>query len=134
MYLIMSFAFYSCITNYKLEQELNMVNFCSDGWIYKELDSKIELKVLLFNKGATYDIYYSPNLIIGVTPDSNMVAIIDKEFDGVLKKDEIVSISPGRWPEEHRIIRPIAFAYKKHEINLLYCKVQTAYFGHINKK
>jgi hypothetical protein len=111
--------------------EFKKVKSCRKNWTYESLTQKTDLKVLLFNKQSHWCLSYFPNFIIGVTGNSDTIGIIDNTFNGIIKRNENISIIPVK---DLIMERPIFSVSKKPIENNLNCSVKTIYSGHIDKK
>ncbi|MEO8146224.1 MAG: hypothetical protein ABI723_01240 [Bacteroidia bacterium] len=95
----------------------------------------MDLKVLLYLEKFHYDVSSFPNFIIGVTMNSDTVGIIDKDFDGIINKNEKITVSPQVWTDtDKEILKPVFWVNKKSKINDLQCSVKRVYYGRIHKK
>ncbi len=138
--LVLTFCLTSCIMHSMRSKkywniEKKKMETCRKEWKYVDLTKKTELKVLLFRKKYNYDRLSFPNFIIGITTDSDTIGIIDKDFDGTIKKNEKITVLPTIWTEtEKELIKPVFAVYKNTKDNDLHCSVKIVYYGLIEKK
>lgn len=115
-------------------QEYNKVKNCRDKWIYKDLKEKNEIKVLLFDEKRQRHLYSFPNFVIGITNANDTIAILDKEFDGLIKINSKITIEPLQWSSEDKEgYLPAFIVYKTIKENDLLCRIKHVYYGKIGK-
>lgn len=110
------------------------VEACKSRWVYNDLLEEQTITVLLFSAKFNQGVQSFPNVLIGVTFKNDTIAILDKDFDGILKKGSAVKVLPSIWSNaEKEIKKPALTVYQTSEENDLYCKVKYAYYSKIEK-
>jgi hypothetical protein len=109
---------------------LERATMCYDKFTFKDLDSNMEIKVLAFYPHLRADLTYWPDFVIGITESNDTIGIIDKNFDGKIKKMDKALVLPATWDnyEVEHLHPPVLINKKKHEREL-YCKVKLVYRG-----
>jgi len=117
------------------DTEKQKMEICRKSWKFMDLTEKIELKVLLFNKKRQFDLSVFPNFVIGVTANSDTIGIIDKDFSGIINRNEKTTVSPAMWTEEEmQLYVPSFSVYPNSNDNDLHCSVKKIFRGQINKE
>jgi hypothetical protein len=114
-------------------EEIKMQD-CRKNWNYQELPAVTDVQILLFRNRLIFDRVY-PAFIIGITPQKDTVAFIDKDIDTIFEVGEHIHVSPASWsPLEKVELDPIFSVYPKSKTNDLHCAVKTVYFGSFSRK
>ena len=107
---------------------------CRNEWKYVDLAEKQELKVLLFRDRFLFDIQVFPAFAIGVNNHSDTIAVIDKDFEGIVEIGEKINIAPARWTANDKdYITPVYSVYPKAKTNDLHCAVKEVFYVKIEK-
>lgn len=108
---------------------------CRGQWKFSDLSETQDLKVLLFRDRFYFDVNLFPAFIIGVTSNSDTVGVVDKDFEGILKIGQQITISPAGWtPSEKETIRPVYSVYPKSKTNDLHCAAKEIFYAKIGIK
>lgn len=108
---------------------------CRGEWRFHDLAEEQELKVLLFRDRFLFDIQVFPAFAIGINHHADTIAVIDKDFEGVVKIGEKINISPSAWTaREKENIYPVYSVYPKARTNDLHCAVKGVFYVKIQKK
>jgi len=119
-----------CKTSNYYKNEYEKVSEVYNSWKYKELASGQKLKVLLFNKKVKIDLMTYSNFLIGINPDGDTIAIIDKEYQGDLYYKNDLIIDTCKWtPYEKEMINPLLTVSSKKEYNDFYLSIDTVFYG-----
>lgn len=114
------------------ETEKIKVSNCYNSWIYEDLQTEQRIKVLLYNPKYSHDLFTYPNFLIGENTNGDTVALLDKDFKGIILPGDIVAIKPRKWSDgEKTINKPLLTIREKSSENKLYCIISTVYFGEI---
>lgn len=101
---------------------------CRNKWSYKDLSKEITVRVLLFTEKEITQGYISSNFIIGVSSNLDTIGFMDKDFEGSLKKNDLINLLPFQWREIDKEKYIVGFRIHKNFIdNNLYCNVKTIY-------
>jgi hypothetical protein len=115
-----------------LNKEKLKVESCMNKWIYKDLLEEQTVSVLVYSAKFNHGVQSFPNLLIGVNLKHDTIAILDKDSEVMLKQGNVVKVQPELWSiEEKEIKKPALVVHQNTDINNLYCKVQTVYYGRI---
>ena len=108
---------------------------CMDNWKYKELDSTIEVKILLFIPAHHTHILFRPNFAFCVNHDKDtFAAIIDYHYDlsnRIKDGDKITLISPQWNNYKTEQLYPPEVIFNIPKENSYYCAVKTVYYASI---
>lgn len=132
---IMSFFLLGCSSS-KLywDTEKDKVEKCREKWVYKDLEFKESLKVLLYDQKSNYGVNSSPNFIIGITELKDTIAIVDKDFSGDIKVNKLIKVSPLKWSDDEKNLKkPLLKVYSSSKENDLYCNVINIYYCQIDE-
>lgn len=117
-----------------IRREGDKISNCMNNWVYSDLEKSQKIRVEIIDKQSSFDLFYFPNLIIGVTEKDDTIAVIDKDYEGKVLEGETITIQPAKWSEEDKeLITPCTTVNKSTKKNDLYCAVTNAYYGSISK-
>ena len=72
------------------------------------------------------------NIIIGQNSKGEIIGIVDKEFDGIVENEEVITVIPDNWSQgEKENLHPVFFVSLDSKNNDLQCKVRNVYYGRI---
>lgn len=122
----------SSISKSYWHNETSKVEECWSKLIYKDLEEKQNIKVLLFNAKMNYDISSYPIFIIGVTETNDTIGFIDKIYNKKINLGDTLKLLPSNWSEEEKnTYKPLFTVRNKSDENDLYCKITKVYYGKI---
>jgi hypothetical protein len=115
--------------------EKSKMEACQNTWAYVDLKQETNVKVLLFSKNFRVCASSFPNFIIGVTPNSDTIGIVDAGFEGMIEKNQRVTISPVKnWDGIFKpLMKPCFRLYPNSKDNQLHCIVKTVYYAEVKK-
>ncbi len=135
--LFMVLTLLSC-TSTKQIANYQTIKDCRSKWIFKDLEMKDSIKILLIEYQMRRDLVYFPNFIIGVTNDGDTIGVLDRinhDIHDFGQKGKRINIIPSRWSEEEKNNKkPVFRIYKDpNDFNLI-CRALTIYYGAIEIK
>jgi hypothetical protein len=109
-------------------KESSKLTECRNKWSYKDLSKEMGVRVLLFTEKEITHGYISSNFIIGVSSNLDTIGFMDKDFEGRLKKNDLINLLPFQWSEMDKEKYIVGFRIHKNVMdNNLYCNVKTIY-------
>ena len=114
--------------------ETKKLDSCNKRLIYSDLSEKTNLTVLFFSEKGSYDLSSWPNFIIGYTSNNDTIGIIDKDFDGKIKKFDNIIVLPTVWKQyEKDLIHGTFYQYRKRtKRNKIFCSYKIVYRAQID--
>lgn len=110
--------------------QLSYVDTCTHDWVYSDLKEDQKLKVLRYQAQFHYDMSSFPGWVIGVTQTNDTIIVLDPQFHGPIKVNQMVKATPLQWSDlEKNLLRPTYSISSKPAENRLYCSVHHAYYG-----
>lgn len=114
--------------------ELSKVSACYKSWKYEDLKTVQHIRVLHFDPKSFYDISSFPSFTIGVNAKGDTIAIMDQDFEGILKQGDNVDVLPKKWSVlDKEFLKPLLPLSKKPSENDLYCSISIVFFGQIKR-
>ena len=119
----------SCFTN--KQNRINDKLECQKKWIYKDLKTSKELKVLYFEKSMRHSISFYPNIIIGIDEKSDTIAVIDYTYPCLYKiiNNDTIKVLPNTWSDIEKETITLK-GYIDVERKIL-CSVKYVYYAEI---
>lgn len=140
-YLVLFYVVCICLgcrpskTYYEIEGE--RVRNCREKWSYDSLQTKTEIKLLLFDKKGHFDLTTWPNFFIGVTNTNDTIGIISFETYNNIQIGKVYTFFPAKVPDTPKKatylnnVIPIFTVHKHKNKNNYYCAIDTLYFGEL---
>ncbi len=113
--------------------EHDRISPCRDNWVYKDLESETQLKVLIFENQFRVCLSFYPSMVIGILNSGDTVAVLDKDFKGKINKNDKIKLKSSTWDlNDKENIKAPFFITKKVKENDLFCIVKTVYYAQID--
>jgi len=122
------------------EKRRNLLEQCQTNWIYGNLPTQTDLKIIQYNKAFRFDLISRPAMLIGTTRENDTIRIISYNYKENLSKGDQIKVYPDttlNLKDKWTLILikrdlPVILSKQKSE-DKYYCDVKKTYYAKIEK-
>jgi hypothetical protein len=122
------------------EKRRDLLEKCKITWVYSNLNTQTELRIIQYRKAFRFDLVSQPAMIIGTTSINDTVRIFIYNYQENLSKGDQIKVYPDttlNLKDNMTLLLikrdlPVILSKKKSE-DKYYCDIKKTYFGKIKK-